>query len=112
MSTPPLQVAPTAEQLLPPPAVDDGRSAAEELESRNTLKLAVGAVDVAQRSTDEVAVTLKSYDLSRHRMRAVDRARVPVAVVLTVCLVLSAVWAARRATSLGGAVADAFGPAR
>jgi hypothetical protein len=73
--------------------------------SEQVVHIAVGAEAVTERSNDEVAARLKSFDLRRHRTRA-DQARWPVAVCLTVLLLLTALWSSNRHSA--PAVADAF----
>jgi len=69
------------------------------------VHIAVGAEAPQDRSGDEVATGLKSFDLRRHRTRA-EQARWPVAVALTVLLLLTALWSSSRKSA--PAVADAF----
>ena len=69
------------------------------------VHIAVGAESVYDRSNDEVAARLKSFDLKRHRTRA-EQARWPVALALTVLLLLTALWSSNRHSA--PAVADAF----
>lgn len=76
-----------------------------EATSEQVVHIAVGAVSVTDRASDEVAARLKTFDLRRHRTRA-ENARWPVALALTVLLLLTALWSSNRHSA--PAVANAF----
>lgn len=67
--------------------------------------IAVGAEEVKERNSDDIATRLRSYDLRRHRSRA-ESARGPFACLLTVFMLLAVLYASRRRSPAG--VADAF----
>lgn len=72
------------------------------------VRIVVGAESVEERRSDEISSALKSYDLSRHRSRSVDSARLPIALLLTAALAGCVYFASRPTVP---AVAAAFGEA-